>query len=119
MSFAKQRVTDTKSNRRLIIPEPAKDAIEVNLANMKNEVIGTAVEFREEFCDSKGNIKDTNLTKDECAGIKNLKRKVTNSEILIVPMDKSGMLSVTTPKNYVESMQPHIRNDVVISWEEK
>ena len=34
--------------------------------------------------------------------------------------DKSGKMSVTTPENYIESMQPHIQNDMVlISWDEK
>ena len=33
--------------------------------------------------------------------------------------DKSGKMSVNTRENYVESMQKHIQDDPVMSWEEK
>ena len=67
----------------------------------------------------KGNILKRNITEDELAGIKSIKKRVADKEIMVVPTDKSGKLSVTTPESYIESMQPHIMNDPVISWSEK
>ena len=70
-------------------------------------------------CDSKGNQRESNLSKDEIAGLKSLKKRVADGEILIVPTDKTGKLTVTTPERYIASMQPHVANDVIITWKEK
>jgi hypothetical protein len=45
--------------------------------------------------------------------------RVNEGDILIVPTDKSGRLSVTTKEAYVEAMQPHVTSDNIIDLEEE
>ena len=72
-----------------------------------------------EICDDKGRVKKQNISKEEMKALVNLQKRVNEGEILVVPTDKSGRLSVTTKEAYVESMQPHVTNDTIIDLEER
>ena len=117
--FSKARVTDFPSCRRITVPEPEDEDSEVVFAAMKEEIVGVTKSVMAEICDEKGNILKQNISKVEMKALRNLKKRVNEGEILIVPTDKSGRLSVTTKESYVQAMQPHVTNDIVIDLEER
>ena len=59
-----------------------------------------------------------NLTKEQKRGLKKLKKRIKDKEIVCFQTDKSGALSVDTPENYIESMKPHLEGTVESSEEE-
>ena len=59
LNFAKQRVTDIASNRRISVPEPASDKIEISLANAKAKIMQVTDDYIKEKCDSKGTYSKT------------------------------------------------------------
>ena len=119
VDFKKARVTDFQSCRRITVPEPEDEDTEVVFAAMKEEIVGMTKAVMAEICDDKGNILKQNISTEEMKALANLQKRVNEGEILVVPTDKSGRLSVTTKEAYVEAMQPHVTNDAVIDLEER
>ena len=119
VKFSKQRVTDLPTCRRIEVPEAREDDTEVVFANMKTRLSKVTESYIKEKCDNKGNIKEQNVGKQELDGLKSLKKRVGNGELLIIPTDKSGKLVVSSHEDYIASMQPHIANDETISLEER
>ena len=99
VDFSKQRVTDLPSCRRINVPEPVDNKTEIVFANIKARIATRTEEYITLKCDEKGNIKDQNLCEDELAAIKSLRKKVNNIEVVILPTDKSGRLSINTVVN--------------------
>ena len=62
--------------------------------------------------------KEKNLTRNQAIGMKSLKEKVKNKEIVCFPSDKSGVMTVDTPENYIESMAPHLEGTVPVTEED-
>ena len=119
MDFSKLRVTDIPECRRITVPEPMEDRVEVVLANIKSRISEATDKYVKENCDDKGNIRKGNISKEETEAVRSLQEKVDKKEIIINMTDKSGRLSVDKPENYIESMSPHYRNDEEISMQEK
>ena len=61
---------------------------------------------------------ESNLTKQQKQGLKKLRRRIKNKEIVCYQTDKSGSISVDTPSNYVDSMKPHLEGTIPSSEEE-
>ena len=59
-----------------------------------------------------------NLTAGEKRGLKSLKKRVTEGEIIICQTDKSGRFCVLTREQYLEAGLEHTKNDRMISQEE-
>lgn len=59
-----------------------------------------------------------NLTEGEKEGLESLKEKVKNEEVVIQQTDKSGRNVVDSPTNYKIAVEPHITNDIQISFNE-
>ena len=78
----KQRVTDLSFNRRINVPKAQNVQIETILANMTSRILGVTEKFAAEKCDKYGNIKDKNMTQEEISGMKSLKDRIKENEIL-------------------------------------
>ena len=75
-------------------------------------------DFIKEKCDKKGNIRQGNVTTEEQAGLRSIKKKVKDQEWIVMPSDKSGRLTANTKDNYMEKIQPHKGEDATVSMEE-
>ena len=84
MDFSKQRVTDLKTCRRINIPDPRNAETETILANMKGKISAAAMKYIKEKCDERGNIKERNITSEEAAGLRSLKKRIEEEEITLV-----------------------------------
>ena len=120
INFSKQRVTDLPYNRRIQVPEPRDEMIEIVLANIKSRSASAAKQYTEDNCDKSGNIiKNQNLEKDELAALASLKNRVNDGEVHIMATDKSGKLACESRDQYIASMEPHVSKDSIISLEDR
>ena len=115
LQFEKQRVTDLPTCRRINIPNPRDEKTEVVLANIKARSLKATEEYITKYCDNRGNILDSNVSSDERKAMKSLSDRVNNGEIVIMATDKSGKLACESKQKYIESMEPHVKNDETLS----
>ena len=62
--------------------------------------------------------KTENLTASEKRGLRKLKKRVKNGEIIILQTDKSGKFCVTDIETYRRMGREHAKNDEEVSWKE-
>ena len=117
INYAGMRATEIPTVQRLYTPNPGTVEEEVIMENIKMKMINTAREYMKEYCDEKGNIKNNNLSKEEAEGLKEIKDKIKNGDIVVFATDKSGRFSVDTPENYIEAVQKHTTDDIEITTE--
>ena len=77
-------------------------------AHMYNKTIK---DYKDKHCTEKGKPIKSNLTKSEQLGIKKLKTRQDNGDIVINRSDKSQVTSIMTRENYREQCQHHIGNN--------
>ena len=80
------------------------------MAEAKSHMLEKVDEYMRNKCDEKGYPK-SNLTKDEKVGLKELKKKIDDQELVVFKTDKSGKLSVDTVENYKSALEVHTVND--------
>ena len=68
-------------------------------------------------CDDKGR-QDSNLTKSEAGGLKILRKRMENGELVVLPTDKTANFAVMDRLSYEEAGLSHIGEDKEIGWEE-
>ena len=107
------RNRDVPFRKRVTIPECADPATEAKLTLCRERLNKVLEEYKE-----KQTKPESNLTKQQKQGLKKLKRRVKNGEIVCFQTDKSGSISVDTPDNYVDSMQPHLEGTIPSTEEE-
>ena len=69
-------------------------------------------------CTQKNKVEKANLSKEQKKGLKSLQKKQNEGKIVVFQTDKSGKMSVDTPKNYAEATKPHMENDTIIDQTE-
>ena len=99
--------------KRVGIPECAKATTEAKLTLCKQRLEDIVKEYSE--CDKNGH---KNLTREQRKGLEKLKSRIKKKEIICYQTDKSGAMSVDSPENYVESMQPHLEGTIPSDQEE-
>jgi hypothetical protein len=124
INFNKRRVTDTKGNRRVIVPRAAGLKKEMQFQSLKNKIIDTTTSYqckemtKHKTWPRKSANLATNTDKAIRQGLKSLKNRVKEDEILIYQTDKSGRFSVDKPENYIKSMFPLYHLDRLVCMEE-
>ena len=113
-TFDLSRVPATKVpfNKRIYMPTYANEQIESKIAFARcqlNSLIKNHVQA------SKGM---ENLKPAQRLGLKRLKQRIKDKEIVCYPTDKSGRMSVDKPQNYVNSMESHQDNTIEVTVEE-
>ena len=86
---------------------------EIELQNMKMKLN----EITKEYTGSEETA-GINLSEKQKRGIKKLRKRQKDREIVVFQTDKSGKLVVDTPENYVEAARPHVEKDDLVSIEE-
>ena len=120
--FRKRRVTDSKLNKRITVPEPAVQDKEVKieaLVNMLETIVDK--EARKETPTFHGSGRPgqlSTLTEQQRKGRKSLKSREKSGELVILASDKSGKRAVMRRELYVELMEPHMAGDTIHTKEE-
>ena len=113
----KKRATDIRECARITLPKPLTPDEESRIEVRKRTQKETYENYREKNTNKKGDQK-SNLTKGEKNGLKSLKKRMTNEEIIVMKTDKSGKFVVTTPENYIKMGEEHTKKDEEVSWDE-
>ena len=117
LNYANLRATDIPTVSRIFPPKPASVKIEKVIDNIKVKLLETVAEYSEKHCDSKGKIKEQNITREEEKALKNLKKDIKEKKIIVSTTDKSGRFCVDSPENYMEAVMKHTRNDLEVENE--
>ena len=117
LDLGRRRATDVKGNSRVIFPRKARTLGEESaLETLRMELFTLFSQYVGENCDSKGEQK-SNLTRGEEEGLKSLRKRVKEGDIVIIPTDKSGNLTVMSRSTYLEAGMAHTRKDLEVGWD--
>jgi hypothetical protein len=102
-NYGAQKVTDGKANTRVVLPKAlsAKEEAEFEVRR---------AEWGRIFddTDEKG-LQESNLSVGEERGMKSLKKRVANGEIVVCQTDKSGRFALMTMADYVYAGSKHVQ----------
>ena len=106
----KRRVTDLDECSRVTLPKPLPTKHE-NLIEMRRSIHANIYnEHRRTKCKQDGE-QTSNLTEEQQAGLKSLKKRIEEKEIVVLKTDKSTKLCVATMEEYIKMGQKHTKND--------
>ena len=74
LNFEKQKVTEMPTCRRITLPECEDERFEIQLRMLKSDMMKEVGSYRSKKCDEKGNIKMTNLNKEQKKGLKECRK---------------------------------------------
>ena len=109
-----KRVTDLKENSRVHLPRPLPPGEEANIEMRRGVYMRLFQEFKRDNCKKTGDQK-TNISKEVDNGIKSLKKRIENEEIIVLETDKSGKLAITSRETYLEMGDVHTAGDRLVS----
>ena len=112
----KQRVTDLEQNAFVILPKPQPVDYEALLEIRRQKYTETFVEYKENHCDKEGKQR-SNLTKQQASGIRKLKKRISEGEIIVCETDKAGRLCVMPVEMYMEAGLTHTDKDEEVDEE--
>ena len=82
---------------------------------IRMELLHHAKEWMKENC--KGE-QPSNLSKDRLVGLKRLRERKKNGELVILPTDKSGRFAVMSMDTYIKAGEVHTKKDEEIGLKE-
>ena len=85
----KHRATDLKECSRITLPKPLSTQHEANIEMRRTCNNKIYNEYREEFCNKKGEVKG-NLTPEEKEGLRSLQKRIREQELVVLKTDKSS-----------------------------
>ena len=102
--------TELPFKKRTGVPQYADEITEAKMTLCKSE-IGEIIKDYEK--DPKA--RNKNLNQSQAAGLRSLKSKIKNKDIVCFPTDKSGVM---TAEHYVASMAPHLEGTIPVTEED-
>ena len=115
--YSKRRATDLKSNSRVIFPSKTSFEVESKLELVRTELLAAFKSYSQQNCKKKGQ-QTSNLTSNQLKGLKSLKTRIKNGELVVIPTDKTGKLAVLTRETYTLSGLEHTKKDRLVGWDE-
>ena len=107
-----------EQNSRVVFPTKCKDLeTESKMEMLKMECMGVFREYVSKNCDKRGAQK-SNLSPNEARGLKKLRKRVENGEIVILPTDKTEKFAVMGRETYEKAGLSHSRGDKEVGWGE-
>ena len=117
LDFGRLKATEMKNNKRITLPKASSIQVEALMEVRRkraSQLYDMCVRKLGEECESG---KD-NLTMGERRGLKSLKKRVANDEIVVCQTDKSGRFCVLTKEQYVMAGNVHAEKDRRIDLDE-
>ena len=108
MDIRNLKATDLTNNKRVILPELNDDDKEIRSNHIKNELKEVFLKYKNKNCDKYGNVLKNNLSDVQKDTIKNLKKKMSEENLVCYKTNKTGKLALDTVQNYTEKMEKHI-----------
>ena len=101
----KLKVTELPYNPSVMMPKPDKMESEIKYQQFKNEVRIIANEI------SAKTKEWSNLLKNEKNGLKSIKCKIKDNELICYQTDKSGRWSCDSESNYIKACEKHVNDE--------
>ena len=98
-NHTKKRATDLAENNKVTLPKPCNNFIESGIEMIRSRVLETFIKYRKRECNDRGE-QPTNLSNQERRGLRKLKKRIDNHEIIVLKTDKSGKLTVINRNEY-------------------
>jgi hypothetical protein len=98
--YTKKRATDCKQNTEVHLPGPLNVRDEAMLEMMRLECGACYDKFTKERVNKKGE-KEANLTPTQKEGLKSLRTRIKEGEIVVMPTNKSGRFCIMDIETYV------------------
>ena len=118
LNMRKRRATDVKMNSRVVLPRKMRGfEEEAKLEMLRQELRGVYNRYMSEKCGPRG-MQKSNLSMREIKGLKSLRKRVKEGEIVILPTDKTGLFTVMSRDTYLECGLSHTKGDIEVGWEE-
>lgn len=114
-NYANIRATDFPTVQRLYPPKPSTIRREVVMQSVKDKMLNKVREYRDKNCNEKGFVKKGNINNEVSNGIKSIKERVKEKEIVVFTTDKTGEFTVDSTTSYLEELNKHTLNDKKIS----
>ena len=68
-------------------------------------------EYKEKRCNNHGFVKKNNISRAEADGLKEIKKKIKNKEMVVFCTDKSNKLAADSIRNYETALNEHTKDD--------
>ena len=116
LDVGRLRATDVKGNARVHLPGPLPTSQEAQL-HIRTQA------FKETFNNyikksAPGGKQRTNLTVAQTRGLKSLKKRITEGEVVVCQTDKTGLFCVVSTQAYIKMGEPHVAGDKEVKQEE-
>ena len=112
-----RRVTDLDECSRVTLPRPLPMK-EENLIEIRRNIHAKIYnDYRKEKCGKNGE-QVSNLTEEQERGLKSLKKRISEEDLIILKTDKSGKLCVATTEEYIKMGQEHTSKDKLVGRKE-
>ena len=113
LDMRRTRATDMKNNRQVMMPGPAKAAMEAMFNTRMGVWQGVHDRYKSKHCNESGEQTKSNLTPNQVLALKSLQRKVSRLELVVLEADKGGKFVVIDEAMYVTMAQDHLAKDTV------
>ena len=116
VDMRKRRTTDVKGNSRVVLPRKMREfEVEAKLEMFRQETRGTMTMYMREACGPRG-LQKSNLTRGEIKGLRSLRKRIKEGELVVMPTDKTGLFAIMTRETYTECGMKHTRGDTEVDW---
>ena len=110
LDMRKLRATEVKSNKRVYLPKPVNDVTE-------EQILTRGCMIKKIVSDFIINSKTVrNIMQSEMRGVKKLRKRIKENEIIVFSTDKSGKLAVADLETYRKMGEVHVKGDKIVSW---
>ena len=118
IDMRKRRVTDIKGNSRVILPKKMRGFDEeAKLEVLRQETRGVVGQYMRENCGPNG-VQKTNLTRGEVRGLRSLRKRIKEGELVVLPTDKTGLFAVMSRSTYTECGMKHVKGYTEVGWDD-
>jgi len=112
-----KRATDCQKNKKVSLPKHVDIFSESVIQLLKDKISKTSKKFIALKCNDKGE-QESNLSRSEMRGLRKLRKRIKNKEILAIKTDKSGKLTVIKRDLYEKLGNEKCKQDRVIDDQE-
>ena len=112
-NYSNLRVTELPTVQRLYPPKSSTINKEVSMLSLKDKILRKVSDYKEKKCNDKGWIRNGNISKEQASGLKQIKERMKNKEVVVFSSDKSSKLTVDTVENYTKAIMKHAKDDLI------
>ena len=117
MNLNRKKVTYFRRNSRVVLPRAQSGIKESNLEVLRRELDQSHRHWMKAHCSCKGD-QVMNLDEFELDGLRSLRKRVSDGEIVILPTDKIGWFVVMSMSTYIKAGEVHVEGDEEIRLKE-